>query len=748
MVRSLTLAFLVTFFAVTSAFAETIHGRITDPQSKPVANARVLITRGTVTVVTIATTADGQFGPVSVPAGEYDITVAAPGLRAAPKHVTIAAGGAADVDVALEVAAVSESVVVSAAQVDRPLSRVTDSVTVIDRADLDARQMETATDVLRFIPGFSVVASGGRGALTSIFPRGGESDYTLVLVDGIWLNSFGGGYDAAHLGTAGIDRIEVVRGPQSALFGSGAIGGVVNIITRKSGPSHFDGLMEAGGQGTAKFVAATNGSHGAWSWGGAIERLSSDGDTSFRSSIGGNVSNDDYERVVGTAGMVWSDRATRRVRVDTRFGRDERGNPGPYGSDPAGTFFGLDTVSRSINKPRGVAASATFGDAAHLRHTGQFGWSNTPSLFISQFGESDDRTRRVTGRYQADLERGRAGYSAGLEFIKERADNTFVTGSLFEPVPVNRMIAGLFVESRWDLSSRASLTAGLRGDRIQRNALEENPSPFGPRPAFDEDIVWSANPKISAVWFLRGDRSSDARTGWTKIRGGAGTGIKPPTVFEIAFTDNPSLKPERSRSADIGLEHAFPGGLVAADATFFGNHYDDLIVAVSPAWSGASQYRTDNIANASAKGLELGVRLVTTHGLSVRGAYTWMDTEILSVDNVPSAVPSPYSVGDSLVRRPRHQGSIDARYTRGRAVLFVTMNGRGDMADLEPNFASTVLTNPGFVTFNAGGSFRVARELDVYARVTNLADRAYEEALGFPAQARSATVGLRVAVGR
>jgi outer membrane receptor protein involved in Fe transport len=169
---------------------------------------------------------------------------------------------------------------------------------------------------------------------------------------------------------------------------------------------------------------------------------------------------------------------------------------------------------------------------------------------------------------------------------------------------------------------------------------------------------------------------------------------------------------------------------------------------VKPAWSGASVYRTDNIANASAKGLEVGIRWMSPFGLSVRGAYTWMDTEILSVDNVPSDVPAPYSVGDSLLRRPPHQGSIDARYTRGRVLLFTTMNGRGEMADFEPNFASSVLTNPGYVVFAVGGSFRVAKELEVYGRVTNLADRAYEDALGFPAQARSATIGLRVAVGR
>jgi outer membrane cobalamin receptor len=746
MVRSVTLACLLVFFFTTAAFAETIRGKVTDPQSKPVAGARVLVTRGTTTIVTTTTAADGQFGPISVPAGDYEITVAAPGFRAAPKLVKLAANGSADVQIALEIGAISESVVVASAYVDRPLSRVTDSVTVIDRADLDARQTETASEVLRLVPGFGVVANGGRGALTSIFPRGGESDYTLVFVDGIALNSFGGGFDAAHLSTAGIDRIEVVRGPQSAVFGAGAIGGVVNIITRKGGPVRFDGLMEAGGQGTSKFLAATNGSSGAWNWGAGIERLASDGDTSFRESIGTNVTNDDYERVVGTVGLGWSDRATRSFHIDGRFGRDDRGNPGAYGSDPAGNFFGLDTVSRSINKPRGIAASGIFGDAQRLRHTGQFSWTDTPSTFISQFGESEDKTRRTMLRYQADRERGRAGYSAGLEFIKETADNTFVTGTVFEPIPVDRTVTGIFFESRWDLSTRAALTAGVRGERIARAALEGDG--FGSRPDFDEDVVWSANPKVSGVWYLRGDRSSDARTGWTKLRGGAGTGIKPPTVFEIGFTDNPSLKPERSRSADFGIEHAFPGSLVAFDGTVFANRYDDMIVAVSPAWSGASVYRTDNIANASAKGLEVGVRWMSPFGLSVRGAYTWLDTEILAVDNVPSGVPAPYAVGDSLVRRPRHQGSIDARYTRNRVLLFATMNGRGEVADLEPNFASSVLTNPGYVVFAVGGSFRVAKEFEVYARVTNLADRAYEDALGFPAQARSATIGLRVAVGR
>ncbi len=747
MVRSAALAFLILLLSATAAFADSIRGRVTDPQSKPVAGARVLVSRGTAIVATAITAADGRYGPIAVPAGAYDVTVAVSGFRAAPTRVTVTVNAGADADVALELAAVSDAIVVSAAQVDRALSRVTDSVTVIDRADLDARQTDTASDVLRLVPGFSVVTGGGRGAITSIFPRGGESDYTLFLVDGIALNAFGGGFDAAHLSTAGIDRIEVVRGPQSALFGSGAIGGVVSVITRKGGPLRLDGLMEGGSQGTSKFLAATSGGAGAWSWGAGIERLTSDGDTTFRSTVGRHVSNDDYERVVGTAGVAWSDRATRRFRVDTRFGRDERGFPGPYGSDPAGLFFGLDTVSRGVNRPRGVAASATFGDAGRARHSAQYSWTDTPSRFVSQFGTSEDRTRRTMLRYQADHEHARTGFSGGVELVREQADNTFVTGTLFQPIPVDRTIAGLFGEFRWDVSTRAALTAGVRGERIARQALEGNPSPFGPRPEFDTDVIWSANPKVSAAWFVRGDRSSDASTGWTKLRAGAGTGIKPPTVFEIAFTDNPSLRPERSRSADAGIEHVFPGGLVALDATAFVNQYDDLIVAVKSAWTGASRYRTDNIANARATGVEVGLRWISPSGVSVRGAYTAMSTRILDVDNA-TGVPAPYNVGDSLIRRPRHQGSIDARYSRGRFLAFATMSGRGRMADFEPNFASTVLANPGYVTFSTGGSFRVARDLELYARVTNLANRAYEDALGYPAQARSATAGLRVAIGR
>lgn len=744
-------SFVIWSFASVAApaFAQTptpeLRGTVVDPQGRPVARATIIVVRGNEVVTTATTDLSGRFGPIALPAGDYDVLGSAHGLNAPPAKVTIPAAGApVELHLKLALAARSESVVVSASQVGQTLSRATDAVTVFDRDDLDRRQLETATDVVRTVPGFGVIANGGRGAVTSLFARGGESDYTLVLMNGLPLNAFGGGFDAAHLSTAAVERIEVVRGPQSAIFGSGAVGGVVNVITNTGGPPLIGGLFEVAGQGTSRAQIFASASWNNWFWGASFEQLASDGDSRTFASTGGSVLNDDYERLAGTVSGGWSDSAARRVRVDAHFDNTDRGNPGPYGSDPFG-FYTPDAISRSVTRPRGVTASAVFGSQETIRHSAVVSWYDLPSFFASPFGDSEDRVRRTMARYQADFDWGPISYSAGGEFTAERADNTFVTGELFTPVPVRRTLGGLFAEGRFDLGTRVAVTAGVRVERIERQALEENG--FG-RPPFDDDVVWSTNPKIAAVFYLRGSLTSDAAQGWTRIRGGAGTGIKPPNVFDIAFTDNPSLRPERSRSVDVGVEHAFAGALLIADATYFANRYDDLIVAVGQIATPVSPFQTDNIANASAKGMEVGARWTSTFGLSVRGAYTYLDTEVLSLDSIPGEAPPPFVVGDQLIRRPRHQGSLEVSYARGRVSLFLLVNGRGDMADFEPNFAVAVLTAPGYSVVSIGGNFRINNWLDAYARVTNLGDRLYEEALGFPALGRSAAAGIRVGIGR
>jgi outer membrane cobalamin receptor len=725
------------------AAAETLSGRVVDPDLRPVIGAQIIVSRNGTVVATTRTVADGRFGPLELAPGEYDVSASAPGLRAPRQRVSIAPSAGATIDLGLALSAFTDAVVVSASQVETTLSRVTDTVSVLDRDELEQRQSETIADALRGVPGLGVVASGGRGALTSLFPRGGESDYTLVMVDGIPLNTFGGGFDAAHLPVANVDRVEVVRGPQSALFGSRAVGSVLHVITRQSGPIAGDLVFEGGQHETWRVSTSTTGSRGAWRWGGGLEGLQTAGDTREFASIGGPVSNDDYDRLSGSASLGWSDRATRRARVDVRVEENEKGFPGPYGSDPAGNYFGLDTVSRGWNHTHGVGGSTVFVTGPFTNDV-RASYAKLRSRFLSPFGESEDETQRVAGRYQADFSVRSIGVSAGWELTHERADNTFITGELAAPVPVKRLLSGWFIEGRPTLGTRGVIHAGLRIERIARAPLEADP--IAGRPGFDEDVVWSVNPKVSFAWLLR--PASDGN--WTKLRGAAGTGIKPPTAFEIAFTDNPGLKPERSRSVDVGVEHAFLRSQVVADATWFANRYDDLIVTVGDSMSGSSRFQTDNIANARSTGLETGLRWQASSQISIRASWTWLDTEVLGVDEAPAETAPPFSVGDPLIRRPTHQAAFDLLWATPRASAFASINGRGEFLDLEPNFGAFggLFESEGYATVAVGGSFRLARSVDLTARVTNLFDRDYEEALGFPALGRSAMVGVRIAGSR
>jgi outer membrane cobalamin receptor len=729
-------AILVTLAVAASAFAQTLAGHVVDPDGRPVANAEVLVLHGGTIVTTTHTSNDGRFGPLELAPAPYDLLVVVPGLHAAPRHLTLDKDRPTDVEIPLAISAIQESVVVSAAQ-PTTLSRVTDSVTVVSRAELEIKQTDTIADALRVVPGFGVVVSGTPGGVTSIFPRGGESNYTLVLVDGIEQNAFGGGYDAAHLGAADVDRVEIVHGPQSALFGGGAIGGVVQVVTRQGGPMRGDASFEGGGYGYEHATASTSGASGAWSWGGAIEKLRTDGDTRVFPSIGRPVSNDDYDRVDGSGNLAWSDSPGRRVRVNVRAGKDERGAPGPYGSDPAHLYPGLDTLSRGTDHSDEVGVSATFGSAQPLRHTLQATWAKLDSSFTYQtFPASFNNTKRVTGKYQLDYVSKAFTTAAGWDILGERADSTFITDAAFQPTPVKRSVSGLFAEIRPALGERGSISIGARVERIERNVVAATFS--------DPDIVWSTNPKVSGAWFV-----VQPAHGWsTKVRAEAGTGIRPPDAFEIAFADNPHLQPERSRSIDAGVEETL-AGLVALDATWFDNRYDDLIFTAGSSLAGTSRYRTNNVGNASSHGLELGVRWRGVRGFGARTALTWMHTEILAIDDFPDVASKPYySVGDPLVRRPAFQGLAELFWNYRASSAFLTVGGRGSMSDLEPNFAATTVTNPGYATVAFGGSYRLGGHVEIFGRVTNALDRQYEEVYGFPALGRTASIGVRVAASR
>lgn len=745
-VRSLFASLLCFSFLIVAAApmfaADPIRGRVVDASGRAVGGARVIAT-GEGPLATVLTDAGGDFVIDSPPRGRVNLRVTMDGFRAA--SLTVDERSLDVGTITLGISAISESVVVSASQVEVPLTEVTSSVTVIDRAEIETRQVHSVADALRTVPGMAVAATGGLGATTGLFPRGGESNYTLVLIDGVPANSFGGDFDFGHLSTANVERIEVVRGPQSALFGSNAIGAVVRITSRRGGPPSAAFNLEGGQFGTSRVSASTAGSHQEFEWGASFDQLLSDGMNGERLDNGLTVENDDYTRRTGGGSAGWR-RGGSWVRGDLHYTEDERGFPGPFGSDPAGSYGGIDTVSAGNNTRTvgGVAFFTPLSERIGLR--GQTGFNRYDSDFASAFGPSDAFSRRWNGGAQLDAAVIQGlDVSAGIDLLRERAGSTFITGASGQEMPVERFAAGYFAEGRWHSNERVFLNAGLRVDDIRRDRLEES---FG-RPVLPKDTIVSVNPRVAGAWIVHATGADS-----TKIRAAAGTGIRPPDGFELAFTDNPELKPERSRSLEAGIDHTFGGGHAVAEATAFTNHYDDLIITVG-SFSGSSRYKTDNISNARATGLELALtlrgRVMKWGGLDLAGriGYTALDTEILAVDQDDDA-PPPFEVGQALVRRPPHSFFADASVTSGRVTAFVRGNGRSTTLDVEPTMGAFggLFDAPGYNVWSTGATVRAARYLDVYARFENLFDRTYEEALGYPALGRRFTAGLRIAAGR
>ena len=732
---SLLLVFLFSYSLVASADAAGLSGRVTDPDGRTVANADVIVTGPLASPLRARTDASGTFTIADVPPGTYHVIASAPGLVSDPLRIDIA-DAPASADLRLRLSAVAETLVVSASQIDQPLSRTPDSVTVIGGDEIAAKQQYTLGAALRSVPGLTVQQSGGPGTLTSLFSRGGESDYTLVIVDGVRANAFGGGLDLSQVPLHDVERIEVVRGSQSALYGADAIGGVVQIVTRSGGAPSASAQIEAGSRDMVRASAATTGEVGSglrWQFGANY------------AADAGFTTNDDARLAQGTGSLGWRHAASGGDVQGSLFYVDtERGAPGPYGSDPANRFGGVDTVSRGTTQRIGGGGrwvQPWFGPASRVRQRVEVDSADYDLTFVSAFGTSEGSTSRTHVRVQSDVAATPAfGFSGGLEWLGEEGGSTFITAGTAGEVPVERGVLGLFAEGRWNAGDRASLTAGVRGERITRAALPGDPLAFQPRPDFPEETTNSVNPKIAGALLV-------AKR--TRVRGSFGTGIRPPDAFEIAFTDNSGLKPERSKSGEVGITQSAADGAVSLDATAFFNSYQDLIISVGRAFSGISRYRTDNISNARARGAELSAAWRPSMAFSVRGAYTFLDSEILAV-NGSTAAQAPYAVGDPLLRRPRHSGAIDASWSLERAGAFVQIQARGETLDAEPSFGPTggLYTNPGHTVVNLGGSWHAAKAVEVFARALNLFDRQYEEVLGYPAPGRTAYVGVRFAVGR
>jgi outer membrane cobalamin receptor len=711
-----------------------IRGTVVDPSGRAVAGARVSLLQSHAVLGERETDASGEYKFSRLAPGAYHLVANQPGFSAPAIDVDLNEGETRSVDFKLELSAVHQEIVVSATLGPALTPEIGSSTTVLSRQEMDERGAQAALEVLRDVPGVEVNQAGRRGGSAGLFIRGGESNFNLVLLDGIQVNEFGGEFNLAPLPVDGLERVEVIRGPQSALYGSNAVSGVVNLVSRRgTGPPRFTALAEAGSFTTRRFSTGGSGLTRGLGWSYNLARLDS----------GGVVPNDGFrnQSVFLSLGTTrWAQR-----QLDFHFFGDanDAGAPGPYGSDPLGVFPGLDLVSR--NKQNLFAYRIHFSDqlTSRVRQVVSADLVTNDFTFRAPFGDSFSNNLRGVVSAQSEITVSSNDFLvAAFEFNRERIENTFIADTNDVPFQLPRTSLAFIAENRWNPVKRLYLTAGLRADEIRTHELPAGG--FGIRPLLPETSISKFNPRAS-VAFLAREGAGGGSLGATRLHGSFGTGIRAPSGLELAFTDNPNLRPEKSLSFDAGIEQRFFGDRTVLDATYFFNRYEDLIVVLGASLANLSDFVSDNLANSRAQGMEISFRIRPRSSLELDGHYTRLNTSILALDG-SSLAGFPFEVGQPLLRRPRNSGGFNVTWRRGRLMLNLNGYVRGQVLDVEPNFGAFggLFPNKGYILANSGFACRIRPGVELYGRLNNFLNQKYEEALGFPALHLNFLTGIRV----
>ena len=711
--------------------AATLEGTVLDPSGRAVPGARVSLLRQFTPLEERQTDARGRFEFDGLRGGAYRLVASVPGFTASSVQVEVGEDETQTVDLRLALSAVQEHVVVSATLGGALSPQVGSSINVLTRRDLDEQGAQAVFEVLRNVPGVAVNQTGRRGGLTGVFIRGGNSNYSLVMLDGIQVNEFGGYFDFASLPVDGVDHVEITRGPQSALYGSNAVTGVINIVTRKGqGPPRLTLLVEGGSFTTRRFATGGNGLTRGLSWAYDLSRLDSDG----------VVVNDQYRNQSAFLRLGYS-RGPRRQANFHFFGNaNDAGAPGPYGSDPLGLFSGLDRISRNKQNLFGYQMSYAEQLSARFRQVVSANLATNDYYFRSPFGDSfSNNLRRVVNTRSEITVSSQDFLVLGFEYNRERIKHTFIADASGVPFLLPRSSFAYFAENRWSPSRRWVVITGLRLDDIRTRELP--PGGFGLRPLLPASSVVKANPRVSATCLAR---EGAGRLGATRLHGTFGTGIRAPNGFELAFTNNPRLKPERSLSFDSGVEQIVFGDRAVLDVTYFYNRFENQIVVLGGSLTNLSSFISDNLANSRAKGVEAAVRVRPVRAFEFSGHYTRLNSSILALDG-STLTQFPFAVGQPLLRRPRNSAAFNTTWQRGRLMLNLNGFWRSKVLDVEPNFGAYggLFTNKGHVLANTGFSCRLPRGLEIYGRLNNFLNRKYEDSFGYPALRRNFLAGIK-----
>lgn len=660
----------------------------------------------------------------------------APSLLAGPVLFSCALAATAVVPLrAQDSAAVRiPELIVTSTRRPTPAGDVTAAATVITGEQLRAAGIQYVSDALRQVPGAEVVRGGPPGAATSLFLRGGESDYVQVLIDGVPVNQAGGAFDFGTLTTDNVEKIEIVRGPASVLYGSDAVTGVIQIFTRHgSGPGRAAASVEAGSFGTTSWAGSYRGGSENTSYSAEVSRQAGDGIYRF---------NNQYYNTTASALLRTAPDSKTDATISLRYSDNQYHFPTDFSGVP--------------------------------NDRNQFNYGNSLALGF-------DAGRRLSDRLEARLT---LGLSTGDLGFDDTADDTGdTTGFAFASrsvVQAERRTAD--ARLNFQAAPGVLLTSGVQLRLEREDRFGSSASNFGggpdtsANPAFDphrttwgyylqgqaelrHGLVFNAGARLDdnsgfgTFVSLSAGAAYRLATG-TRFRAAAGRSFKAPTFCEQFCSEpfnrgDPSLSPERATSWEVGLEQELrPAGIVFG-VTWFDQRFRNLIVYNGAVAPGEINYR--NGAAARARGLEVSATARLTPRLSIDGMYTRLWSEALDDGGQPSA---SFAAGQELLRRAANRGHAGfqsvllSRFTLAGGINLV---GRRADVQFDPvTSASSRIMLPAYATVDLAVSADVTRAnsarpgLTVTLRGTNLLDEQYQEIVGFRAPGRGVFAGAGI----
>lgn len=729
MAAALIVSSLALFSTPAVLSAAELQGIVVDPTGSPIPGAQVAAITDVGVIVSQITDDQGHFDFNVSPLFEnYRLRVTAPGFQ----MVTVGAGASS---IQLQLAPQTDSIRVTGSAIDVPASQQGTSVSVITSNEIRQRNEAQTVDLLRELPGLTFAQSGPRGSVASLFVRGGDSKYNLVELNGIPINSFyyGGLFDFSQIPSDFISEIDVARGPQSAVYGSYALSSVVNFVTRSpdNGPA-LDVLAEGGTHDENRFALSGSMLTHGWGLAGSLSSLLANGP----------VQNSDYrnDNIFLSGEHRWY---TQSLFIFGNFNSNDVGEPGPFGSDPKGLYPGIDLISRSKNNTPTGGFHYQDDFTSNLRLDLVAGFALNNSLYISPYGDSFNKDIRPYGDARGTWRvRSFWTLAGGFAFDREEMRNTYVTNSYSNPFDLRRDNEGIYLDNHFAfLQNKLFINAGLREEIYQTGFIPADINNFPPRPDIPAHTDSRLNPKISGVYML---------TPTERLHASYGTGIRPPGGAELAFTNNPGLKPERTESYDIGLEQVFLNNQLSLDVSWFRNRYRDLIVSLGGSLSVISAYATDNIAKANAEGVEATARYRPRTWLSFTGNYMWLESQMLSLSGGDGLAQQYFYLGQPLLRRPKQSGSGTLTFHHGKLDANLLGYFRGRDLDVEPNYGASegLFWNGGYVYTGINLNYQVRGNLTAYVNLHNALDRRYEEVYGYPAPLLNVVAGLKWSLAR